>query len=101
MKTHVHPATSERDAFHLQPEPLIDSMIAAQLDMSSSADNSLPGKINSSVQRPHNLACSAGIAGRFGNRAVRRHVATRYSADRGDDLLSHSSSLTMVAVIVA
>jgi len=101
VKTHVHSAAPKRDAFHLQAKPLIHGMMAAQLDVPAGADNALPGKIDSRVKRPHHLARCAGIARGLGDRAISRHVATRHSADGGNDLFSHSCFSQLPRVIVS
>jgi hypothetical protein len=39
---HVHLAPAKCDTFRFQPEPLLDGVIAAQLNLSASAENPMP-----------------------------------------------------------
>jgi hypothetical protein len=43
VRFHIHTPAPETHTFSFQPQPLLDSVIAAQFDLAARAENALPG----------------------------------------------------------
>lgn len=70
VRFHVYPAAAEADAFGFQTQPLLNRVIAAQLDFAAGAEHALPGQSKGTMQDARYLAGMAWEACSFGNCTV-------------------------------
>jgi hypothetical protein len=90
VAVHVHAAAAKRYSFGLQAHPLLERILALQLDGPAGANDALPGQSNRATQRPGNLPGAARIPSGFRYAAIRGHFSTRNPQNRGDDQAPHS-----------
>jgi hypothetical protein len=86
VRGHVNARADEAHAFHLQSQTLLDGIVTAEANVSTSADNSMPWDSHSGrgMKRPSHLPGGTGISGCGGHLSVGGHLAARD--------LSHSDS---------
>jgi hypothetical protein len=60
VRFHIHTPAPETHTFSFQPQPLLDSVIAAQFDLAARAENALPRQAERAVQNTCHLPCVAG-----------------------------------------
>lgn len=107
MAAHVDAATAERDSFGFEAEPLFDRRVAPQLDLSSGAEDAMPGEPKGPMQRPGNPSRRPGEARGTRYGAIGRDLPARDPADSaansgfdGHASRSHPTTLRGTVMVV-
>ena len=87
---HIDAPSTKADAFRFKPEALFKGGMPAQLNLSTHAQNAMPGQPNSRAQRCRRIPGSSGKPGSSGDRPVSRDHAVRNLSDRGNNPCSCS-----------
>lgn len=91
MLGHVDAASAEADPFRFQPETLLDTRIALQLDLTSSSDHTLPRKSKGCMQDPDHLASRPGVTRSSRDCPVGGNFPSGNTADCLRDPLTHAA----------
>ena len=81
MPRHVHAASPKADSLRFQPQTLLDTGIALQLDLTSSSDHTLPRKSKRCMQDPDHLASRPGVTRRSRDCPISGDFPSRNTAD--------------------
>jgi len=81
MLFHPDSAPTERYAFGLEAQPLLEAVLTGQHDFSAGAHHAMPGQTTRSAQRPHYLPGAPWKTGGTRNIPIRGNLAFRNSAN--------------------
>jgi hypothetical protein len=81
MPVHIDSAAAKGDAFHLQPEPLLEPVLARYADNASSAQHAVPGQSVERVQRPNYLPRGSRKSGGGGDLSIGGDLSSRDLSD--------------------
>jgi len=87
---HPDTAAAEDDAFGFKTKALFESVFTRQRDFATGADYAMPGQAARGTQRPDDLTCATGEAGRAGDFAIGGNFSFGNSADRVADDFEHA-----------
>ncbi len=81
MLFHPHFASSERYAFGLEAQPLLQAVLAWQHDFSAGPHHPMPGQATRPAQRPHHLSSAPWKTGGTRNIPISGNLAFRNGAN--------------------
>jgi hypothetical protein len=87
MPVQVNAPASKGDALHLQPQPLLERILAWHTDRTSSADHTMPWQSMEGVESSDHLPRGSRKSGGGGDLSISRDLSARYLPDlvREDD----------------
>ena len=77
MPVHIHAPAAKSDAFHFQPEPLLEPVLARYADGSSRSEHAVPRQSMERMKRANHLPRGSGESGCGGDLSIGRHLTLR------------------------